>query len=597
MNDAVPGLYVLEGTVSGSQRLQGVFLDGTLATPWDVSPSQPGTSDVWLTLADRAGGVVLGTQDWSTGTGGLVRIPGTPDAVPWRYDSPASASTVVGQSPDGTIYLLEYVGQSWEVVGLDGDTGAVRFRHTPAGTSHYALYNIDCHAGYHSISESGPELSRGVVGYDGALYAIVRTSTSVYDYYSQEGCNQSTAIPSDYRATVSVVRVTADGAGSVYELQTKAGTTSDALNLQGDTLVPDPRGGVHAQWNSITIVDWSTYERTGDARHARVGAESSGGQQIGVLPFDRIGDGVGFDVNGVAYDLESTAVSFSPAVAGTFVTALAGGGVAVTDGETVTTLDEDGQVVDTPSRLPRSVMSGLPATFGGGDLWPVIEGEKLSFLAGRALPNEPVVYPASSGGREPSGTRRVEVGIDFYWDRDSTGSEGLSLDELALVKTVALQTLQGAFSGYQVYFSEDRTELPHHIRVRDMLLGGQGETDFFRTSRLSYVNFPTVASTLRTVVDCRVGDWDACARKLNWSRADIARALGRGVGVTAAHELGHQGGLSFTRHKGGLDNYDGFYDIPRDGPYPPQYWVYYLGQMTWSDDAKKRIEAIVAPVK
>ena len=106
--------------------------------------------------------------------------------------------------------------------------------------------------------------------------------------------------------------MTADGAGRVYELQTKAGTTSDALDLHGDTLVPDPRGGVRAQWNSITIVDWNRTERTGDTRHARVGAESSGGQQMGTLPFDRIGDGVGFDASGVAYDLDTGAVKFSP---------------------------------------------------------------------------------------------------------------------------------------------------------------------------------------------------------------------------------------------------------------------------------------------
>ena len=147
VDDAVPDLYVLQGTVSGAQRLQGVFLDGTLATPWDVSPRQPGSSDVWLALADRAGGVVLGTQDWSTGTGGLVRIPGTPGALPWRYDPPTADSAVVGQSPDGTIYLLEHAGQSWQVVGLDGDTGAVKFRYMPPGTSHYAACNIDCHAG------------------------------------------------------------------------------------------------------------------------------------------------------------------------------------------------------------------------------------------------------------------------------------------------------------------------------------------------------------------------------------------------------------------------------------------------------------------
>jgi hypothetical protein len=74
------------------------------------------------------------------------------------------------------------------------------------------------------------------------------------------------------------------------------------------------------------------------------------------------------------------------------------------------------------------------------------------------------------------------------------------------------------------------------------------------------------------------------------TRANLVRALGREVGVTAAHELGHQGGLSFTEHKGGLDNYDGFYDIPLNGPYDVRYWVYYLGRMTWSDYAARKIK-------
>jgi hypothetical protein len=59
----------------------------------------------------------------------------------------------------------------------------------------------------------------------------------------------------------------------------------------------------------------------------------------------------------------------------------------------VTTLDEHGEVVGTPSPLPTSAISGLPATYGGGDLWPVVDGEKMSLLCGGAYFNEPTVHP------------------------------------------------------------------------------------------------------------------------------------------------------------------------------------------------------------
>jgi hypothetical protein len=46
--------------------------------------------------------------------------------------------------------------------------------------------------------------------------------------------------------------------------------------------------------------------------HQRVGPDVSAPVMDGPLPFDRIGDGVGFDTNGVAYDLDTMAVKFSP---------------------------------------------------------------------------------------------------------------------------------------------------------------------------------------------------------------------------------------------------------------------------------------------
>ena len=276
---SIPDLYVLENTPAGSQLLHGVFADGTPGSVWTVSTDS--SSFVYPSLADRHGGAILDISSWSNGfQQAFVRIPGTADGRPWRDDPSASGSNLVGQSPEGTVYLIEPTdyGYSAQIVGLDGETGDVRFRYTPPGTNYRAYHHQECNALSNSIWESGAELSHAVVGYDGALYAFVLASRSVHDDYATLCPSLPPSAPEEQRATLSVARVSADGAASIYELQTVEGA------LAGVTLVPDPRGGVHAEWSSGP---------TGENVHVRVGPDVSGAVQSGSLPFDRIGDRAG----------------------------------------------------------------------------------------------------------------------------------------------------------------------------------------------------------------------------------------------------------------------------------------------------------------
>ena len=52
----------------------------------------------------------------------------------------------------------------------------------------------------------------------------------------------------------------------------------------------------------------------------------------------------------------------------------------------------------------------------------------------------------------------------------------------------------------------------------------------------------------------RCADLDGCATK---TRAQLLEGLGRGIGATAAHELGHQAGLHFSRDARCVECYDG----------------------------------------
>ncbi len=144
-----------------------------------------------------------------------------------------------------------------------------------------------------------------------------------------------------------------------------------------------------------------------------------------------------------------------------------------------------------------------------------------------------IVATASSCARAAP----VSVGVVFgnNW---VLGPVSLTSDEQRRIKDAAFATMQRAFSGFAVDFVDD-ARADRIIRLNRQLFGA-GATRI--GSRMSDVNLDAVYLTLLAVTGCH--DLASCD---DFERAALVDALGRGIGATAAHELGHQAGFMFTR--------------------------------------------------
>lgn len=67
---------------------------------------------------------------------------------------------------------------------------------------------------------------------------------------------------------------------------------------------------------------------------------------------------------------------------------------------------------------------------------------------------------------------------------------------------------------------------------------------------------------------------------------DLVEALARGIGATAAHELGHQYGLGFTHDVSCSDCYDGGTSDTR---------AHYFGPLHWSQRAQEEMKKVLPP--
>jgi hypothetical protein len=139
---------------------------------------------------------------------------------------------------------------------------------------------------------------------------------------------------------------------------------------------------------------------------------------------------------------------------------------------------------------------------------------------------------------------RIGLAFDNQWMVDR---ETLTGAEQTVTKALALRTLRDAFRGFDVTVAEghigDRLVVVDQGYVAAFGPRGQpapvGET--FALAVISRVHFEEIVATLLTVAGCRgiAGD---CAK----TRSELLEGLGRGIGASAAHELGHQMGLRFS---------------------------------------------------
>src|SRR5206468_12541024 len=73
----------------------------------------------------------------------------------------------------------------------------------------------------------------------------------------------------------------------------------------------------------------------------------------------------------------------------------------------------------------------------------------------------------------------------------------------------------------------------------------------YPASTVSSVRFDVLFFAERSAAGCH--DATPCTK----TRAELLEGLGRGIGATAAHELGHQAGIEFVRDSPCADCYDG----------------------------------------
>jgi hypothetical protein len=166
---------------------------------------------------------------------------------------------------------------------------------------------------------------------------------------------------------------------------------------------------------------------------------------------------------------------------------------------------------------------------------------------------------------------RVAITFANTW---RVGSEELTTDERSHLARAALDTMGAAFSGFDVVIAEAPSGA-RLIRVEDTpavrtpFFGAAGVT--YPAAHTSSVRFDVLANLELAVVHCR--DLAHCAAM---PRGALVDGLGRGVGATAAHELGHQAGFRFALDSRCDDCYDGNASTS---------YAHFFGQKHWSDRA------------
>lgn len=166
---------------------------------------------------------------------------------------------------------------------------------------------------------------------------------------------------------------------------------------------------------------------------------------------------------------------------------------------------------------------------------------------------------------------RVAVTFANAW---RVGGDELTMEERSRLTRAALEAMRAAFSGFDMVIAEAPSGA-RLIRVEDTpavrtpFFGAAGVT--YPAARTSSVRFDVLANLELAVVHCR--DFAHCAAM---PRGALVEGLGRGVGATAAHELGHQAGFRFALDSRCDDCYDGNASTS---------YAHFFGQKHWSDRA------------
>ena len=181
--------------------------------------------------------------------------------------------------------------------------------------------------------------------------------------------------------------------------------------------------------------------------------------------------------------------------------------------------------------------------------------------------------------------RRLTVGVVFTTAWTLRGARMDEPDRAVVIQSI-FDTLREAFTGFEVLLV-DSASADHVVRVEDATSaadprqrvsfgGAVGVT--YPLARASSVRIDVLFDNELAVIGC------AEARTCQKSRTELLDGLGRGVGATAAHELGHQVGFGFTRDSACADCLDGTSSFDR---------AHFFGRKHWSDDARRRMQQVL----
>ena len=178
----------------------------------------------------------------------------------------------------------------------------------------------------------------------------------------------------------------------------------------------------------------------------------------------------------------------------------------------------------------------------------------------------------------------VSVVFENGW---TLGKQTLTDSEESLVRNTALQTLRSAYSGFNVHFSDEPSG-ERLIKVEDapyrpygpgsiVSPGAVGGT--YPVTKVSSV-YPDALYPIELAA-ARCQDIIGCDTK---TRQQLVEGLGRGIGATAAHELGHQAGLHFSRDSRCDDCYDS---------HSANAYVHFFGTKRWSTEALTKMRRVL----
>lgn len=260
--DDDPDIFSVEVDPVTSGTLVKAVRGADGATLWsEVVSERPQTVDAFGGVLVRT---ILPGEDFNTSA---LRRLGGGGIVPWTYLSSGSIGSATA-SPDGTVYLTEYLFSPATtpptnenpyptradtfLVGLDGVTGAVRFRRgLPNGTARWPQVTADqqCIA---PLSTDGGTLGPITVleNGDAAVQQAVQHFTISGGCYAYESVSR--------QVTLSLWRVTPAGAASATTLHgfsntwPGGATGADNEELQPSVNRPDGHGGILASWQRVT---------------------------------------------------------------------------------------------------------------------------------------------------------------------------------------------------------------------------------------------------------------------------------------------------------------------------------------------------------